>query len=64
MYLKLYNNTKHEAEWVTVRKPYSLRLYTMQTKQHVTLRNQSIARLTQEPEVSGSILGPATYFRF
>ena len=25
---------------------------------------QSVARLTQEPEVSGSIPGPATYFRF
>ena len=25
---------------------------------------QSVARLTQEPEVPGSILGPATYFRF
>ena len=25
---------------------------------------QSVARLTQEPEVPGSIPGPATYFRF
>ena len=25
---------------------------------------QSVAHLTQEPEVPGSILGPATYFRF
>ena len=25
---------------------------------------QSVARLTQEPEVSGSMSGPATYFRF
>ena len=25
---------------------------------------QSVARLTQEPEVPGSILGPATYFCF
>ena len=25
---------------------------------------QSVARLTHEPEVPGSILGPATYFRF
>ena len=25
---------------------------------------QSAERLIQEPEVSGSILGPATYFRF
>ena len=25
---------------------------------------QSVARLTLEPEVSGSIPGPATYFRF
>ena len=25
---------------------------------------QSVARLTEEPEVPGSIPGPATYFRF
>ena len=25
---------------------------------------QSVARLTQEPEVPGSMPGPATYFRF
>ena len=25
---------------------------------------QSVARLTQEPEIPGSIHGPATYFRF
>ena len=25
---------------------------------------QSVAHLTQEPEVPGSIPGPATYFRF
>ena len=25
---------------------------------------QSVARLTQEPEVPGSIPGPTTYFRF
>ena len=25
---------------------------------------QSVERLTQEPEVPGSITGPATYFRF
>ena len=25
---------------------------------------QSVARLTQEPDVPGSIPGPATYFRF
>ena len=25
---------------------------------------QSVARLTQEPDVPGSIHGPATYFRF
>ena len=25
---------------------------------------QSVARLTHKPEVPGSIVGPATYFRF
>ena len=40
---------------------YCLPVLTILVQGHVA---QSVARLTHEPEVPGSIPGPATYFRF
>ena len=52
--------------------PISLELYSSQVSQleigFLIVRPgriaQSLERLTQEPDVPGSIPGPATYFRF
>ena len=51
----------YAKDWVSVNCgtiPYNL---TVMKPGHVA---QLVASLTQEPEVTGSIPGPATYFRF